>query len=214
MRSHALVLLPATFLFVFTSFTVLLPILAALSFIRLFALQAQRRAGWSFLGEAANLVTLVRLLGVFAILIFANHWPEPLAAGVALVILVLDGLDGYLARRLGTSSDFGAYLDMETDAFYVLCLALVLHQQEYLGWWILGIGLLRYVYFLILYGQKAPEQKEQRLWLARFIAVILMASLPLCWLLPEQWSVPLVATASLLVLYSFGRSFYLAKKSW
>ncbi|MBK1723144.1 CDP-alcohol phosphatidyltransferase family protein [Thiocystis violacea] len=97
----------------------------------------------------ANQVTLLRL-GLTALL--AGWIGEPLdldswrPALVAALILVLDGLDGWLARRGGWASAFGARFDMETDALLVLVLAALIFSQDKAGHWILLIGLARYLF--------------------------------------------------------------------
>ncbi len=65
---------------------------------------------------------------------------------VALTVLLLDGLDGYLARTLNEESEFGARFDMEVDAalIFVLCLGLALSSA--IGIWVLAIGLMRYAF--------------------------------------------------------------------
>ncbi|SDK87659.1 Phosphatidylglycerophosphate synthase [Aliiruegeria lutimaris] len=73
---------------------------------------------------ACNAVTLLRgalMLALVTPLIAGTErgWPE---FAVAAVAAGLDGVDGWLARRSGLISDFGARFDMETDS----CLALVL----------------------------------------------------------------------------------------
>ena len=45
---------------------------------------------------------------------------------LAGLVLLLDGVDGWLARRGGWCSRFGARFDMETDALLVLLILLVL----------------------------------------------------------------------------------------
>ena len=62
-------------------------------------------------------------------------------AGVALA---LDLVDGYVARRTGTESDFGARFDMEVDAFLIGVLSI--HVAVAVGWWVLSIGAMRYLY--------------------------------------------------------------------
>lgn len=68
----------------------------------------------------------------------------PAVAGAA--ILLLDGLDGRLARRLGTASRYGARFDMEVDALLVLVLAALTYQVGRAGAWVLAAGLLRYLF--------------------------------------------------------------------
>ena len=71
--------------------------------------------------------------------------PGLLVAALVLGVFALDAVDGWLARRAGTSSAFGAHFDMESDAFLVLALGLELFARGQLGAWILVPGLLRYL---------------------------------------------------------------------
>ena len=65
---------------------------------------------------------------------------------VAVIALALDGLDGWLARRLKRETPFGARFDMETDAFLMLVLSLLVWLMGKAGPWVLAIGLMRYVF--------------------------------------------------------------------
>jgi CDP-diacylglycerol--glycerol-3-phosphate 3-phosphatidyltransferase len=65
-----------------------------------------------------NLVIVVRVILAFlAVGLFLV--PSPLTAGTAVVLTVvviaMDGMDGYLARRLDLTSDLGAVLDITAD---------------------------------------------------------------------------------------------------
>ncbi|WP_250562845.1 CDP-alcohol phosphatidyltransferase family protein [Sphaerisporangium fuscum] len=98
----------------------------------------------------ADRVTLARAVlvgGVTALVAttFAGR-PAPTALIVALaaVALVLDGVDGHVARRTGTSSPLGARFDMEVDAFLILVLSVFVARS--LGPWVLAIGAMRYVF--------------------------------------------------------------------
>jgi phosphatidylglycerophosphate synthase len=72
----------------------------------------------------------------------------PSSAAVGLLValaatgLVLDGVDGRVARATGTWSTLGARFDMEVDAFLVLVLSV--NATRTLGAWVLAIGLARY----------------------------------------------------------------------
>jgi phosphatidylglycerophosphate synthase len=98
----------------------------------------------------ANGVTLLRLAltaMLLALLIApvstALLW---LCIGVATATLLLDGLDGRLARKYGSSSRFGARFDMEVDALLICVLALLAWHFERAGIWVLAAGLLRYLF--------------------------------------------------------------------
>jgi len=96
----------------------------------------------------ADLVTLARavLAGGVAALVADGLAGRPvgslLIAALAVTSLALDGVDGAVARRTGTASEWGARFDMETDA--ALLLVLSAHVAAAFGWWVLAIGLMRY----------------------------------------------------------------------
>ena len=64
----------------------------------------------------------------------------------AIAGLALDGVDGWLARRLELTSAFGARFDMEVDAFSVLALSMLVMVSGRAGGWVLLIGLMRYIF--------------------------------------------------------------------
>jgi len=66
---------------------------------------------------AANIITLGRILMVFiALLLFqAGFFLRLVAVFLTIVIIYLDSLDGYVARKLGVASDFGAIFDITGD---------------------------------------------------------------------------------------------------
>ncbi len=96
----------------------------------------------------ANFVTMIRaiLVALVAGVIGRPATPEVLwfVIGLVGVMGALDGLDGWLARRTGMASAFGARFDMETDALLVLVLSVLVWQHEKAGAWVLLCGLMRY----------------------------------------------------------------------
>jgi phosphatidylglycerophosphate synthase len=96
----------------------------------------------------ANAVTTLRaiVVALVAALVGEPRTEEvaALAAGGAVLASVLDGVDGWLARRTGMLSDFGARYDMEVDALLILVLSVLAWQHGQAGWWILLAGLMRY----------------------------------------------------------------------
>ncbi len=98
----------------------------------------------------ANLVTGVRALLV-ALLTAVTL--EPASApvgwwviGTAAVGASLDLADGWLARRSGLASAFGARFDMEIDALLILVLSALVWRQDKAGAWVLASGLMRYAF--------------------------------------------------------------------
>jgi len=98
----------------------------------------------------ANQVTLLRAGLVCLIgggLLASGGVPWSLVL-VGTVALVLDGVDGLIARRRGLSSRFGARFDLEIDALLLLILAVLVWQAGKVGAWVLAIGLMRYAFVL------------------------------------------------------------------
>src|SRR4051812_24945299 len=98
---------------------------------------------------AANAVTLGRALlvgGVTAMVVtsFTVNISVPLLVVIAAIALALDGVDGQVARRTGTTTALGARFDMEVDSFLVLVLSV--YAGDRFGWWTLAIGAFRYVF--------------------------------------------------------------------
>ncbi len=130
---------------------------------------------------AANHVTLVRgaLVALLAGLL-GQHGSRTIASvavAVASAAMVLDGVDGWLARRSGMASGFGARFDMETDAAFVAVLALLVWQFGKAGSWVLLSGLMRYLFVAavaVLPRLQRPVPSSMR---GKTIAVLQMIAL-------------------------------------
>jgi phosphatidylglycerophosphate synthase len=109
------------------------------------------RGGVRALGPA-DVVTLTRLMLACAVaaLVTAGLADSggPLLVvvlvTVAAVALVLDAVDGRVARRTRSTSAFGARFDGEADAFLILVLSVYVARS--VGAWVLLIGLARYLF--------------------------------------------------------------------
>jgi phosphatidylglycerophosphate synthase len=109
---------------------------------------ALARHGADRLGPADR-VTLIRATlagGVTALVADSFSRPTPVTALVALTIiaLVLDAVDGWVARRTMTTSALGARFDGEVDAFLILVLSVYVTHST--GGWVLAIGIARYAF--------------------------------------------------------------------
>ncbi|WUI02141.1 CDP-alcohol phosphatidyltransferase family protein [Spirillospora sp. NBC_00431] len=174
-------------------------------------------AAWAILGAAfrgrralgpADHVTLARVVltgGVSALvtghLLGGGHtWT---LVAVASVALVLDGVDGQVARRTGTASPLGARFDMEVDAFLVLVLSV--HVAWTAGPWVLAIGVMRYAFGAAAWP--APWLRaELRPSIARkAVAVVQGVTLVAAASGVVPYAGLLVAAALALLLWSFGR---------
>lgn len=170
---------------------------------------ALRRSGARSLGPA-NQVTLARATlvgGVAALVAESLGGPVPIAVVVALaaVALLLDGVDGKVARRTGTASTVGARFDMEVDAFLILVLSVFVAQD--LGIWVLAIGLTRYAFVaasFVLPWLTAPLPPA--MWRKTVAAVQgIVLTVAASGLLPRLLAVLVVALALASLTWSFGR---------
>jgi phosphatidylglycerophosphate synthase len=109
-----------------------------------------------------DLVTLLRatLACAVAALVAQSFVAQPATAvlvGISVSALVLDAVDGPVARRTGTGSAFGARFDGEADAFLILVLSVEVSRS--FGAWVLVMGAARYGFGLagwILPWLRAP----------------------------------------------------------
>jgi len=164
------------------------------------------RSRWTPSGQfgAANTVTAVRAagLGLFP-LAAVDGW---ILVGLGGAFLVADGLDGWLARRRGLSSTFGAFFDKEVDALFVLVLCVLAVYEGRLPAWIVGIGLLRYGFVILLFLLPTPAKTERRFSFARYAHGAMVASLLASFLPYPHVYGPLVTGAAGALLLSFGGS--------
>jgi phosphatidylglycerophosphate synthase len=120
-----------------------------------------RSFGWP------NGVTLVRLVATalvagYAAETFTGLRPaDGLATSFAMLAgaaILADGLDGWIARRHGPATPFGARFDMEVDALLIAILSALAYGLGKTGAWVLAIGAMRYAF--VAAGRIWP-------WLAR-----------------------------------------------
>lgn len=132
-----------------------------------------------------NAVTLARLV-VVAVLIaplLAGSAVPWLVFALAAVALALDGLDGWLARREGRVSDFGARFDMEVDSTLALVLALHAWQGGSAGAVVLMLGLPRYGFVVAGWvlpwlNGPLPERFSRKVVCVAQLSVLIALQLP------------------------------------
>jgi len=98
----------------------------------------------------ANLITLLRVSFLAAMTGLVGEPPTTriawLAVGATTLVAVLDGLDGWLARRSRVSSAFGARFDMETDAALILVVSVLVWRHDKAAAWVMACGAMRYAF--------------------------------------------------------------------
>jgi phosphatidylglycerophosphate synthase len=129
---------------------------------------------------------------------------------VAIIALVLDGVDGFAARAQGTGSDFGERFDMEVDALMILVLSLLAYASGKAGFFVILLGAMRYLYLAIHAMLPRLSKRLKPSALRKAVCVIQIAAL--CTVMTPVVEPPFshaVALAALLLLSaSFGRDLF------
>lgn len=163
----------------------------------------------------ANVLTLTRLVATCILAAFAvelgrggaaNNFVMWILFALAAAALIVDGLDGFAARRLGLASAFGARFDMEVDALLILVLSAVAFAVGKAGLWVIAGGLLRYIYVLAAMMLPALARPLAPAWRRKAIAVIQGATLTalLAPVIQPPVSTLTALIALVLLIYSFG----------
>lgn len=162
------------------------------------------RGQWTPEGDfgTANAVTTVRI-GLFVLLPVAATAGASVLISLCLGILVTDAVDGWLARKTGRSSTFGSFFDKESDALFLLILCGLAAFRGRLPLWILGAGLLRYLFVVLLFFIPRSEKTEERSNLARYIYGGMIAALLFSFLPYPSLYQPVVIGATGLLAGSF-----------
>ncbi|GAA5228868.1 CDP-alcohol phosphatidyltransferase family protein [Paeniglutamicibacter antarcticus] len=165
----------------------------------LFSTPADRvTLGRAVLGGGCATIIVLAALGSLP---HRSWWLVLLAAPAVL----LDAVDGTVARRTGTATAQGARLDMETDA--ALMLALTVPLAFTLGPWVLAIGLMRYGFVALSWWRpalRAPLEFSQfrRITAAIQAVVLVIALVPV---VPESLAASVLGLSLALLSASFLR---------
>lgn len=155
----------------------------------------------------ANWVSIIRLVTIIIVFIFYESIDEQVLFYIFLVAILLDGLDGFLARKFGHVSQFGGVLDMETDALLVLILSWIHVDMQSIGWWLLIPGGFRYIYGLLFsWFEQNPMVDFPPKIVRATIAVIFFFSLLTPFVLSQELSTLILSIASVLIILSFSLS--------
>ena len=160
----------------------------------------------------ANRVTILRTIGTLSLaglvmygdsLGTTGRW---WIVGLGTVIMLLDGVDGWVARRTGTTTDFGALFDMETDAFLMLVLSSLVWTEGRTGVWVLLIGTMRYLFVAASFVLPALREELFPSFRRKLVCVIqgialLVALGPI---IPGPVAVAVAALALAMLTWSFG----------
>ncbi len=160
-------------------------------------------------GPAGRVTATRAVLAVGVAALTAESWAgdDHVATVVAMsaVALALDAVDGRVARRTGTECALGARFDMETDAFLIAVLSA--YVAPAVGWWVLAIGAIRYVYVAASWGLRWLRRPLPPRFSAKVVAALqgIVLAVATSGLLPTIVSRVALAVALALLVESFAR---------
>jgi len=159
-----------------------------------------------------NWITFIRLVLLLVIILFWQKFTSIELSLWVFTIVILDFFDGFIAKRFGMKSKFGAVFDAETDAFFVLVISIILVFKHDLSLWLVGMGFLRYIfglYFLLTTKTRPRESpKIRNRSLYSIIAGGVLVVLACCTLLSANGVQGLLIFCNLLLVFSFAFSVY------
>lgn len=168
-------------------------------------------ADWVTLTRA-TMAAGIAVLGALGLVgaVPTRSWPLLL---LLILALVLDGMDGVIARRTGTVTARGARWDMEVDAalLLIVCLAVLPYAP-----WALGIGLARYLHGLGAYARPAwatplPFRQSRRVIASLQGVALAVTVAPF---VPIALAQIVIAAALALLMFSFGRDIAYQERLW
>ena len=145
-EKHAKIMFGLSILAVVTKRIELLSLGALLSFSSYIHQGSKELKKMNPSGGYANWITGFRLLlvviGSFLFSLVSKEWILIIMTSAVL----LDFVDGYMAKKYDQTTTFGQFFDMEVDAFFVLLMCFYYYQYQEIGWWILIPGVMRYAF--------------------------------------------------------------------
>jgi len=154
----------------------------------------------------ANWITLFRLVIILFSISYWDKLSDLVLFGFFGVVIILDGVDGYIARKFNQISKQGEYLDMEIDAVFVFLLSYMHFSHEKLHAWILIPGGLRYLYGILLAWIKEPPIVKPGKRFRSTVAVMFFISLLLPFVTNKLIYIPIVLITSSMIILSFSIS--------
>lgn len=160
----------------------------------------------------ADRVTLIRVVlvgGCATIVVLSLFGTAPVRSwwliALASPALLLDVVDGWVARKTGTANAHGARLDMEIDAAFLAVLSIA--AAFVVGPWVLTIGALRYLFVAASWWRPALRQQLSFSAFRRVTAGIQGVALvvALAPIVPVALATAVTMFALALLMLSFGK---------
>lgn len=198
-----------TLIGMFDSCNLWLPIFSFFSFSFLLYLRNLNSVESSLFGTLANFITFLRLLLVIHIALLFPFVPDVMAFFLFGLAIFLDGVDGWVAKKQQQQSSFGALFDKSVDAYFVLQVVFLLYLKGDVPAYFLIIGLLPYLYELLLYLLSWQYLKIPPNPIGRYVALLLFLGLLSPFIISARYYFPILLIAFSLTILSFGFSFYM-----
>ena len=162
----------------------------------------------------ANRISLARGIIISLMAGLVLNMPSEALAGwvvfaMTITALILDGLDGAVARRTGMASPLGARLDGELDGLMTLVLCLLIYFSDRADAIVLLSGALHYVFLGASRLGMLPDVDLPQSFRRQCLGVCSVFLLVLCCvpLIGQSASIVLAGTSAALLLISFSIDF-------
>ena len=103
------------------------------------ASKAQETSRMVFWNSVPNAITTIRIMMLFAVVFFLytnlESW-KAVAIGFLVTMLLMDKLDGYLARKLDQATKFGSVFDIAGDRIIEVVLWIVFAHLQLIPVWV------------------------------------------------------------------------------
>ena len=90
-----------------------------------------------------NLICLARIALIWPLLMALWAGDYALAVVLFIIAAVSDGLDGYLAKRFGWTSEFGKFIDPLADKLLLVSMFVTLSWLNLVPWWLAAAAIAR-----------------------------------------------------------------------
>ncbi|MHC4592592.1 MAG: CDP-diacylglycerol--glycerol-3-phosphate 3-phosphatidyltransferase [Planctomycetota bacterium] len=133
-----------------------------------------------------NVITVARLASI-PFIVWLSYSPSAAgrgaAAGLFLLAVISDCLDGYLARRTGTTSRLGTLLDPLVDKTMILCALFVFADLGLLPLWLVLLNMFRELLVTALrHGMASRGKVVGANWMGKTKFVLQTGVVLLCYL--------------------------------
>ena len=157
--------------------------------------------------QTGNWITGIRLILVLIAVVLMDEFSPYVVFTFFSVNLLLDVADGYVARKLGQASYFGAVFDQEVDAFFVISAGLYFFLVSGFALWVLIPGVLRYTFRITVWIRNATKYTEQRRPLLASLTGLNFLLLTAAVILPPNIQFGILVLSTGLFIASFSASF-------